>query len=98
VVVTNPTHYAVALQYSRETMAAPRVLAKGRNKLALRIREQARRAEVPIVENPPLAQLLYKTAPLGREIPESLYRAVAEVLAYISRLDPRRSEAWRKAS
>ncbi len=98
VVVTNPTHYAVALRYAREKMAAPQVVAKGRNKLALRIREQARRAEVPIVENPPLAQLLYKTAPLNREIPESLYRAVAEVLAYISRLDPRRASAWRKAS
>jgi flagellar biosynthetic protein FlhB len=98
VVVTNPTHYAVALRYARESMAAPQVVAKGRNKLALRIRERARQAEVPIVENPPLAQLLYKTAPLGREIPESLYRAVAEVLAYITRLDPRRAEAWRRAS
>jgi flagellar biosynthetic protein FlhB len=98
VVVTNPTHYAVALRYAPAAMAAPQVVAKGRNKLALQIRERARRAEVPIVENPPLAQLLYKTAPLNGEIPESLYRAVAEVLAYISRLDPRRASAWREAS
>ena len=98
VVITNPTHFAIALQYVRGSMGAPKVVAKGRNHLAMRIRTEARKRGVPIVENPPLAQLLYKLAPLGREIPESLFQAVAEVLAYISRLDPRRSESWRAAS
>jgi flagellar biosynthetic protein FlhB len=98
VVVTNPTHYAVALRYRGETMAAPRVVAKGRNHLALRIRRVARQHGVPVVENPGLAQILYRTVPLGREIPERLYQAVAEVLAYITRLDPTRSGAWGVAS
>jgi flagellar biosynthetic protein FlhB len=85
-VVVNPTHYAVALRYSMEAMAAPMVVAKGRNYLALRIRERARQHGVPIVENPPLAQALYKSADVGQEIPAHLYRAVAEILAYIYRL------------
>jgi flagellar biosynthetic protein FlhB len=67
-------------------MAAPRVVAKGKNYLALRIRERAIRHQVPVVENPPLAQALYKSAAVGQEIPAHLYRAVAEVLAYIYRL------------
>ena len=82
-VIVNPTHYSVAIRYEMESMAAPRVLAKGRNYLALRIREIALEHEVPIVENQPLAQALYKTAEVGQEIPVHLYRAVAEVLAYI---------------
>lgn len=85
-VVVNPTHYAVALKYDLDSMAAPRVVAKGKNYLALRIREKAIANEVPIVENPPLAQALYKSVEVGQEIPPHLYRAVAEILAYIYRL------------
>lgn len=87
VVVTNPQHYAVALEYRLETMRAPVVVAKGQNYLAQRIRQVAERNGVPIVENPPLAQALYKTCEIGGEIPAALYRAVAEILAYIFRLN-----------
>jgi len=85
-VVVNPTHYAVAIRYQMESMAAPVVVAKGKNYLALRIRQKAVEHQVPIVENPPLAQSLYKSVEVGQEIPPALYRAVAEVLAYIFRL------------
>ena len=97
VVVVNPTHYAVALQYRPEVQASPKVLAKGRNHVALRIRHRAEELGIPIVENPPVAQLLYKTAKVDREIPEDLYQAVAEVLAYVYKLDPRQGERWRAA-
>ncbi len=86
VVITNPTHYAVALRYEAEQDPAPLVVARGVDFLALRIRETADRHGVPIVENPPLAQALYRGAELGQEIPADLYRAVAEILAYIYRL------------
>ena len=90
-VIVNPTHYAVAIRYEMESMAAPLVLAKGRNYLARRIREIAIDHQVPIIENQPLAQALYKSAEVGQEIPAHLYRAVAEVLAYIFKLmHPRR--------
>ncbi len=85
-VVVNPTHYAVALQYQLESMVAPKVVAKGKNYLAQRIRRLAIEHQVPVVENPPLAQALYKSTQVGQEIPAHLYRAVAEVLAYIYRL------------
>lgn len=85
-VIVNPTHYSVAVRYEVESMAAPRVVAKGRNYMALRIRQIAIEHEVPIVENEPLAQALYKSAEVGQEIPLHLYRAVAEVLAYIFKL------------
>lgn len=85
-VVVNPTHYAVALRYVPSENAAPRVVAKGRDHLALRIRKIANEHQVPIVENPPLAQSLYKFAKVGHDIPPHLYRAVAEVLAYIYRV------------
>ena len=85
-VIVNPTHYSVAIQYEMEGMAAPCVLAKGKNYLARRIREIAMEHQVPIVENQPLAQALYKSAEVGQEIPVHLYRAVAEVLAYIFKL------------
>ena len=85
-VIVNPTHYAVALRYDHETMATPMVVAKGKNFLALRIRQRALEHNIPLVENPPLAQALYKSVDVGREIPANLYRAVAEVLAYIYRL------------
>ncbi len=86
VVITNPTHYAVAIKYEPETMAAPLVLAKGLDHLALRMRAVAEEHGIAIVENPPLAQALHKAADVGSEIPMTLYRAVAEVLAYIYRL------------
>ncbi len=98
VVITNPTHYAVALRYDRRTMRAPTVVAKGRNHLAQRIREAAKRHDVPIIENRPLARLLYKTARVDREIPDALFQAVAEVLAMVARLAPHRALAWRAAS
>jgi flagellar biosynthetic protein FlhB len=85
-VIVNPTHFAVALRYDLDSMAAPKVVAKGKNYLALRIREKAIAHEVPIIENPPLAQALYKSVEVGQEIPPHLYRAVAEILAYIYRL------------
>jgi flagellar biosynthetic protein FlhB len=69
-----------------ESMAAPKVVAKGKNYLALRIRQKAIAHDVPIVENPPLAQALYKSVDVGQEIPAHLYRAVAEILAYIFKL------------
>ncbi len=86
VVVTNPTHFAIALEYRRGSMAAPLVLAKGADHLAFAIRERAREHGVPIVENKPLAQALYKTAEVGQFIPGELFTAVAEVLAQLIRL------------
>ena len=86
VVVTNPTHYAVALRYQGESMRAPKVVAKGVHLLAARIRELAEENRVPILETPPLARALYHHAELDAEIPETLYTAVAEVLAYIFQL------------
>jgi flagellar biosynthetic protein FlhB len=85
-VVVNPTHYAVAIRYEMGSMSAPRVVAKGRNYLARRIREIATDHQIPIVENKPLAQALYKSVDVGQEIPAHLYKAVAEILAYIYRL------------
>ena len=85
-VIVNPTHYAVALKYSLEEKGAPRVVAKGKNYLALRIRQMALDNNVPLIENPPLAQGLYKSVDVGHEIPAHFYRAVAEVLAYIYRV------------
>src|ERR1700733_3265603 len=85
VVITNPTHYAVALEFSFETMSAPTVLAKGRNLLAAEIREEARWAGIPIIENPPLARSLYKMVEPGQSIPFDLYAAVAGILAYLYR-------------
>jgi flagellar biosynthesis protein FlhB len=85
-VIVNPTHYSVAIRYSLESAGAPLVVAKGKNYLALRIKARAMEHEIPIVENQPLAQALYKSADVGQEIPAHLYRAVAEVLAYIFKL------------
>jgi flagellar biosynthesis protein FlhB len=85
-VIVNPTHYSVAIRYEMDGMAAPLVLAKGKNYLALRIRQIAMDHQVPIVENQPLAQALYASADVGQEIPAHLYRAVAEVLAYIFKI------------
>jgi flagellar biosynthetic protein FlhB len=85
VVITNPTHYAVALEFSFETMSAPTVLAKGHDLLAAEIREEARWAGVPIIENPPLARSLYKMVEPGQSIPFDLYAAVAGILAFLYR-------------
>jgi flagellar biosynthetic protein FlhB len=85
-IIVNPTHYAVAIKYSVESSGAPKVVAKGKNYLAARIRKLAIANQVPIIENPPLAQALYKSVEVGQEIPSHLYRAVAEILAYIYRL------------
>ena len=89
VVVTNPTHIAVALSYNPSEAPAPVVLAKGANRLAERIKEIARENRVPIRENVPLARALYKSVEVGEMIPEDLYKAVAAVLASIWRLKPR---------
>lgn len=86
VVVTNPTHYAVALKYADGAMRAPTVVAKGADAVAARIREIAGEHKVPMLEAPPLARALYRHAELGDEIPEALYTAVAEVLAYVYQL------------
>ena len=86
VVITNPTHLAIALQYERGMMIAPTVIAKGAGTVAEKIKEVARKASVPIVENKPLAQALYKSVDIGESIPEKLYKAVAEILAYVYRL------------
>ena len=85
-VIVNPTHYAVALTYAMNTPGAPKVVAKGKDYLALRIRQKAVDSQVPLIENPPLVQALYKSVDVGQEIPAEFYRAVAEVLAYIFKL------------
>jgi flagellar biosynthesis protein FlhB len=85
-VVMNPTHYAVALKYDDSTMAAPRVVAMGADLIALRIRDIAREAKVPVLEAPPLARALYAHAELDREVPAALFAAVAQVLAYVYQL------------
>jgi flagellar biosynthetic protein FlhB len=85
VVITNPTHYAVALEFSFDTMDAPRVLTKGRDLHALDIRAEAREEGVPIIENPPLARSLYRSVEPGQAIPYELYAAVAGILAYLFR-------------
>jgi flagellar biosynthetic protein FlhB len=88
VVITNPTHFAVALQYERG-MAAPICVAKGQDNIALKIREVAGDNNVPIVENPPLARILFATVEIDQEIPAEHYKAVAEVIGYVMRLTRR---------
>lgn len=87
VIVTNPTHLAVALRYDRKTMKAPRVIAKGSRLNALRIREIARQHQVPILENKPVARMLFKYGRVGSEIPAQLFAAVAEILAWVYRVN-----------
>jgi flagellar biosynthetic protein FlhB len=86
VVITNPTHYAVALAYDMKTMAAPRLVGKGVDDIAKKIREVADENDIPIVENPPLARAIYATVELDHEIPPQYYHAVAEVISYVFRL------------
>lgn len=87
VIVTNPTHLAIALRYDRKTMKAPKIVAKGSRLNALRIREIASRHQVPIIENKPLARMMFKYGKVGGEIPAQLYAAVAEILAYVYRVN-----------
>jgi flagellar biosynthetic protein FlhB len=87
VVVTNPTHFAVALKYESGTMGAPTVVAKGMNLIAQRIRELADENQVPVLEAPPLARALYRHTDVGEQIPAPLYTAVAEVMAYVYQLN-----------
>jgi flagellar biosynthesis protein FlhB len=89
VVITNPTHLAIALAYQREEMVAPQVVAKGAGYVAERIKAIAQEHAIPLVENKPIAQQLFKTVDLGETIPEGLYKAVAEILAYVYRLEKR---------
>jgi len=91
VVITNPTHFAVALKYDAKTMTAPKVVAKGQDEVALQIKLLAKESGVPLVENRPLAQALFHTVKLGKEVPSSLFRAVAEVLAFIYRTHGKRN-------
>ncbi|GKW24045.1 flagellar biosynthesis protein FlhB [Pectobacterium polonicum] len=86
VIVTNPTHYAVALRYDDKKMNAPKVLAKGAGEIALRIRELGTEHRVPILEAPPLARALFRHSEIGEHIPAALYAAVAEVLAWVYQL------------
>lgn len=95
VIITNPTHFAVALKYDSAAMAAPQVVAKGADLLAKRIRDIATEYDVPIVENPPLARGLYKNVEIGRQIPPDLFAPVAEVLAYVFAINARRRERAR---
>lgn len=97
VVVTNPTHYAVALKYD-DSMAAPKVVAKGADYMAMRIRQLAVANDVPIVERPPLARALYRTVEVGQEIPEKFFSAVAEILAYVYRLKGKAPEVAAEAN
>lgn len=91
VVVTNPTHISVALRYNSEKMISPEVVAKGADHLALKIREIAKENNIPLVENVPLARTLYKTVKINEAVPRSLYKAVAEVLAFVYRMKKKRA-------
>ncbi|MBY0369887.1 EscU/YscU/HrcU family type III secretion system export apparatus switch protein, partial [bacterium] len=93
VIITNPTHYSVALQYDPDKMNAPRVVAKGVDFLAMKIREIAKGAGVPLVENRQLARALYAQIPVGKSITKDLYSAVAQVLSYVYRLKGRSAQA-----
>ncbi|MFA7235806.1 MAG: flagellar biosynthesis protein FlhB [Phycisphaeraceae bacterium] len=96
VIVTNPTHFAIALKYD-ETMAAPKVVAKGADFMAMRIRQLAALHHVPIVERPPLARALYQQVEVGQEIPVEYYAAVAEILAYVYRINTSQQNKQRRA-
>ena len=91
VVVTNPTHYAIALSYDNQKNAAPVVVAKGVDRIAERIRALAEEHKIPLVSNPPLARALYDTVDLDREIPAQHYRAVAEIISYVYKLRKKRT-------
>ena len=96
VIITNPDHFAIAVSYKPGEMGAPKVMAKGKNHMAQRIKEIAKENNIPIVENKPLARMLYKSVEVGEEIPETLFKAVAEVLAYVYKLKNRLGEISNK--
>ena len=89
--MTNPTHFAVALRYDSASMRAPKVVAKGADLLAMRIRQLASLHGVPIVERKEVARALYRTVEVGQEVPPEFYNAIAEILAYVYRISSRRS-------
>ncbi len=91
VIVTNPTHFSIALQYDTDTMRAPKVIAKGADFMAMRIRQIALTHGIPLVERKPLAQALYRGVEIGEEVPPEHYAAVAEILAYVYRLSGKKS-------
>jgi flagellar biosynthetic protein FlhB len=91
VVVTNPTHFSVAMKYDSDTMRAPKVIAKGADYMALRIRQIAVSHDIPLVERKPLAQALYRGVEIGQEVPPEHYAAIAEILAYVYRLSGKAS-------
>jgi len=97
VVLTNPTHYAVALKYDPEEMAAPIVIAKGQRLMAQKIKEIASANGIPIIENPPVTRMIYKMVEVGQAIPEELYQTVAEILAYVYKLSEKAGRAWKVA-
>ncbi len=86
VVITNPTHYAVAIKYDATTMSAPKVIAKGQRVIAQKIREIAEKNRIPLVENPPVARAIYAAVDVGDEVPEEFYTVIAEILAYVYKL------------
>jgi flagellar biosynthetic protein FlhB len=98
VVITNPTHYAVAIEYKHGQMDVPRLLAKGVDSVALKIREVATEHNVPIVENPPLARALHAGVELEEEVPPEFYKAVAEVIGYVMKLERAGIQARKKVS
>jgi flagellar biosynthetic protein FlhB len=95
VVITNPTHYAVALRYEAARMRAPRVVAKGKDLVALEIRRVARESGVPVFESPALARAIFASTPLNRDVPAALYVAVAQVLAYVYQVSAAGAQGWR---
>jgi flagellar biosynthesis protein FlhB len=86
VIITNPTHYSIALKYDGDKMQAPKIVAKGQDLIAMKIREVAKENNIPLVENPPLAQALYANVEIDQEIPIEHYKAVAEIISYVYRL------------
>ena len=90
VVVTNPTHLSIALLYDRDTMVAPKVIAKGADYMAMRIREIAKENDIPMIENVSLARTLFKTVKVGEIVPRTLYKAIAEILAFVFKLQKKR--------
>ena len=95
-VVTNPTHVAVAIAYNADSMSAPKVVAKGADEIALRIRQIAAAHAIPIVERPPVARALFEAVNAGDYIPERFYKAIAEILAYVYELTGRSPVASRR--
>lgn len=86
VVITNPTHIAIALKYEENSGVAPKVIGKGADNIAIKIKEIAKNNDIPIIENKPLARLIYKEVDLGLEIPYNMYQAVAEILAVVYKM------------